>query len=108
MTGLPGLSELKPDDVPMRVELLIRKASPLLEYPEYSEEVKKKTDRKSDLMKEGVFVWIMFTSGKKAILYANDRIRFTEEGKYVPGKILSPDISAFHQVYDWDEQYPWI
>ena len=66
MTGLPGLSELKPDDVPMRVELLIRKASPLLEYPEYSEEVKKKTDRKSDLMKEGVFVWIMFTSGEES------------------------------------------
>lgn len=108
MTGLPGLSELQRDGIPVRVELLIRKASPLLEYPEYSEEVKKKTDRKSDLMKEGVFVWIMFTSGKKAILYANDRIRFTEDGKYAPGKILSPDISAFHQVYDWDEQYPWI
>ena len=23
----------------------------------------------------------------------------------VPGQLLSPDISAFHQVYDWDEQY---
>jgi len=53
-------------------------------------------------------VWIMFTAGEKAVLYANDRIHFTEDGKYVPGKLLSSDISPFHQIYDWDVQYPWI
>ena len=56
-------------------------------------------------MKEGVLVWIMFTAEEKTVLYANDRIHFAEDGKYVPGQLLSPDISAFHQVYDWDEQY---
>lgn len=108
MTGLPGVPELQPDGIPVKVELRIRKESPLLEYPGYSEEIKKRADRKSDLMKEGVLVWIMFTAEEKVVLYANDRIRFTEDGKYVPGKMLSSDISAFHQVYDWDEQYPWI
>ena len=66
------------------------------------------TDKKEfggNLMKEGVLVWIMFTAEEKAVLYANDRIHFAEDGKYVPGQLLSPDISAFHQVYDWDEQY---
>ena len=47
----------------------------------------------------------MFTAEEKTVLYANDRIHFAEDGKYVPGQLLSPDISAFHQVYDWDEQY---
>lgn len=66
------------------------------------------TDKKEfggNLMKEGVLVWIMFTAEEKAVLYANDRIHFAEDGKYVPGQLLSPDISVFHQVYDWDEQY---
>ena len=105
MVGIPGLPDLQPDSVPVKVEMLIRKASPLLEHPEYSEDIKKRADRKSNLMKEGVLVWIMFTAGEKAVLYANDRIHFAEDGKYVPGQLLSPDISAFHQVYDWDEQY---
>ncbi|WP_259281489.1 hypothetical protein [Bacteroides fragilis] len=108
ITGLPGLPDLQPDSVPVKVEMLIRKASPLLEHPEYSEDIKKRADRKNDLMKEGVLVWIMFTAGEKAALYANDRIHFTEDGKYVPGKLLSSDISPFHQIYDWDVQYPWI
>lgn len=108
MVGIPGLPDLQPDSVPVKVEMLIRKASPLLEHPEYSEDIKKRADRKSNLMKEGVLVWIMFTAGEKAVLYANDRIHFTEDGKYVPGKLLSSDISPFHQIYDWDVQYPWI
>ena len=95
MVGIPGLPDLQPDSVPVKVEMLIRKASPLLEHPEYSEDIKKRADRKSNLMKEGVLVWIMFTAGEKAVLYANDRIHFTEDGKYVPGKLLSSDISPF-------------
>lgn len=41
-------------------------------------------------MKEGVLVWIMFTAEEKTVLYANDRIHFAEDGKYVPGQLLSP------------------
>ena len=29
-------------------------------------------------------------------------------GNMFPGKLLSSDISPFHQIYDWDVQYPWI
>ena len=105
ITGLPGVPDLQPDGVPVRGEMLIRRASPLGEFPRIFECLEKRTNRKSDLMKEGVLVWIMFTAEEKTVLYANDRIHFAEDGKYVPGQLLSPDISAFHQVYDWDEQY---
>lgn len=105
ITGLPGVPDLQPDSVPVRVEMLIRQVSPLWDSPRIFEYLEKRTNRKSDLMKEGVLVWIMFTAEEKAVLYANDRIHFAGDGKYVPGQLLSPDISAFHQVYDWDEQY---
>lgn len=90
ITGLPGVPDLQPDGVPVRGEMLIRRASPLGEFPRIFECLEKRTNRKSDLMKEGVLVWIMFTAEEKTVLYANDRIHFAEDGKYVPGQLLSP------------------
>ena len=84
ITGLPGVPDLQPDGVPVRGEMLIRRASPLGEFPRIFECLEKRTNRKSDLMKEGVLVWIMFTAEEKTVLYANDRIHFAEDGKYDP------------------------
>lgn len=56
ITGLPGVPDLQPDGVPVRGEMLIRRASPLGEFPRIFECLEKRTNRKSDLMKEGVLV----------------------------------------------------
>lgn len=111
ITGLPGLPELHPGGHPVKLEMLIRRVKPLPEHPEYSGTLFRGCpgrDKRGSLMKEGVLVWIMFATDGKAALYMNNRIHFAGTGQYVPGKLLSPDISAFHEVYDWDEQYAWI
>ena len=53
ITGLPGVPDLQPDGVPVRGEMLIRRASPLGEFPRIFECLEKRTNRKSDLMKGG-------------------------------------------------------
>ncbi len=68
---------------------------------------KKNGERNSGLMLEGIPVWVLFRSEGRSALYAQEQMRFTEDG-YVPGRLLSPDISPLHEVYDWDSQYAWI
>ena len=68
---------------------------------------KKNGERNSGLMLEGIPVWVLFRSEGRNALYAQEQMRFTEDG-YVPGRLLSPDISPLHEVYDWDSQYAWI
>ena len=101
ITGLPGLP---PDGMPVRAEMLIRRDGP---FPEDRTCRGKKGGSGTGLMQEGISVWISFKAEEKAALYTQEQIRLAEEG-YVPGRLLSPDISPQHEVYDWDSQYPWI
>ena len=55
-------------------------------------------------MKEGVLVDYVHRRGKPSCMRMTGYILQRMENMF-PGQLLSPDISAFHQVYDWDEQY---
>ena len=101
ITGLPGLPS---DGVPAKAEMLIRRDGP---FPEDCTCRRKDGGSGTGLMQEGISVWISFKAEGKAALYAQERIRLAHEG-YVPGRLLSSDISPLHEVYDWDSQYPWI
>lgn len=47
ITGLPGVPDLQPDGVPVRGEMLIRRASPLGSFPEYSSVWKREQTEKA-------------------------------------------------------------
>lgn len=103
---MPGLPELKQEGIPVKVEMLIRQDSEEYDFLRMCGMMKGKTGVGSGLMKEGVLVWFTFMAEDKVTMYSQDRIRFIGNGRYVPGKLLSSDISALHEVYDWDRQYP--
>ena len=103
---MPGLPELQQDRMPVKVEMLIRQDSEEHDFLRMCGMMKRKTDAGSGLMKEGMLVWLTFMAEDKVAMYLQDRIRFIGDGKYVPGRLLSSDISILHEVYDWDRQYP--
>ena len=113
MAELPGLPELQPDGVPVRVEMLIREASPVFDRitgeiwniarnPGSGKEFRPVKAGNGDLTGEGVVMWTVFTEDGKAALYMDGRGHI-ENGMLSFGERLSLDVPVLHGICNLKE-----
>ena len=116
MSGLPGLPDLQPDGIPVRIEMLIREAYPFFDL------VKPASWRswgissnpaslkgnffvnpgEGNLTGEGVVMWTVFTGDGKAALYMDD-LWHLENGILAYGERLSHDVPVLHKIFNLEE-----